>query len=243
MIGELNRRRYQTVALRRAYTATTALQPPEAAILERIAPDVRGVPILDLGVGGGRTTKYLLELSTDYIGVDYASEMVEECRRRYPGVRFDVVDARDLNRFRDEQFGLVVFAFNGIDCLGHAHRMQALREVRRVLRPSGWFVFSSHNRDCPPSGFTPPPLWPTRNPVRLAARAARWPVSLVRAAWNYRRLHPLESHEDDFEIRNDGAHDHSLLTYYVRRGDQLAQLRATGFTRPVATYALDGHEL
>lgn len=227
----------------RAYQSAVELQPPEEVILQRIADQVRDAPILDLGVGGGRTTASLLELSTDYIGADYSSEMIETARRCHAGVQFEVHDARDLGAFVDGQFGLVMSAFNGIDCLGHTHRLAALREIRRVLHPGGWFVFSSHNRDSPHDGFSPPQLWRTRNPVRLAARAARWPVSLARAAWHRRRLRPMEHTEDEFEIRNDGAHDHSLLTYYVRRRDQIAQLRSVGFAHPVATYALDGREL
>lgn len=73
--------------------------------------------ILDLGVGGGRTTPYLSSLSRNYVGVDYSQEMIRVCRKKFPGKRFIVLDASDLSSFEDSSFDAVVFSFNGLDYL------------------------------------------------------------------------------------------------------------------------------
>jgi ubiquinone/menaquinone biosynthesis C-methylase UbiE len=105
-----------------------------------------GMAILDLGVGGGRTTPYLSEIASHYVGLDYSAEMIEVCRAKFPDLQFVVADASDLSSFLDGSFDAVVFSFNG---LGHLSpdekRLQCLRECRRVLKPGGIFIFSSHN--------------------------------------------------------------------------------------------------
>jgi hypothetical protein len=68
--GAVNRDRYASKAMGRDYARSTSLQAPERVVLRRVAPDVRGGPILDLGVGAGRTTPYLRSLSDDYLGID-----------------------------------------------------------------------------------------------------------------------------------------------------------------------------
>src|SRR5437763_5901671 len=123
--------------------------PGEQAAVEHVAQEMGGRPVLDIGVGGGRTTELLLPISRDYIGVDYTPEMVQACRARHPGVRIEQMDARDLHAFTDGQFALVVFSFNGIDAVDMADRVQVLREVRRVLQPGGIFLFSTHNQSGP----------------------------------------------------------------------------------------------
>jgi ubiquinone/menaquinone biosynthesis C-methylase UbiE len=63
-----------------------------------------------------------------------------------------VGDACDLS-FKSNEFDAVVFSFNGIDCLyPYEKRIQALSEFRRILKPGGFFVFSSHN-NCIPRDF------------------------------------------------------------------------------------------
>ncbi len=47
---------------------------------------------------------------------------------------------RDLSVFANERFRLAVFAFNGIDYVGHADRLRILAELRRVQAPAGWLV-------------------------------------------------------------------------------------------------------
>ncbi len=105
-----------------------------------------GMAILDLGVGGGRTTPYLSQRASRYVGVDYSEEMVGRCREKFPQLEFFVADASDLSKLSDGSFDAIVFAFNGLDYVLPAEkRRQCLRECERVLRGCGVLVFSSHN--------------------------------------------------------------------------------------------------
>jgi SAM-dependent methyltransferase len=121
----------------RRYARQSHLQLPERAIFERIGPELSESRMLDLGVGGGRTTFEL-------------APMVAACRERFSelilnhDIQFQVVDARAMP-FADASFDIVLFSFNGIDLVGAEARATALAECRRVLRPGGHLVYSSHN--------------------------------------------------------------------------------------------------
>jgi len=105
-----------------------------------------GAALLDLGVGGGRTTPYLSSVASTYVGVDYSEEMVRVCRTKYPLLQFEVADASDLSAFASGSFDAIVFSFNGIDYLvPDEKRHQCLRECHRLLKPGGTLIFSSHN--------------------------------------------------------------------------------------------------
>jgi SAM-dependent methyltransferase len=135
--------RYRTPSVVSYYAAATQLQPAERELFNKhLQPNTS---ILDIGVGGGRTTPYLAELARHYVGIDYSEEMVRACRSRYPGERFELCDASDLTMFADETFDAVIFSFNGIDMLGPEERSRCFSEVARVLADNGKFIFSSHN--------------------------------------------------------------------------------------------------
>jgi len=105
-----------------------------------------GDAILDIGVGGGRTTGYLAPNAGRYVGLDYSQEMVVAAQAKYPELQFRCADASDLSFLADGSFDVAVFSFNGIDSIPtDADRSACLREVGRVLRAGGRFVFSSHN--------------------------------------------------------------------------------------------------
>jgi ubiquinone/menaquinone biosynthesis C-methylase UbiE len=106
----------------------------------------RGMAILDIGVGTGRTTPALARIASRYVGVDYSAAMVARCRQKFPDLTFIEMDATDMSALADGSFDAAVFSFNGIDCLPHAAaRVRCLRECARVLRPGGVFIVSSHN--------------------------------------------------------------------------------------------------
>ena len=105
-----------------------------------------GIAVLDLGVGGGRTTPYLSQPASRYAGVDYAFEMIRICRDKYPHLEFIESEASDLSAFGPGSFDAIVVAFNGLDCvIPNGKRVRCLEECNRVLKAGGVLIFSSHN--------------------------------------------------------------------------------------------------
>jgi SAM-dependent methyltransferase len=204
--------------------------PGERGALARIADEARDQPILDIGVGGGRTVPLLRAVSEDYTAIDYTEELVEVCRAKYPGVNVSFGDARDLSRFADRSFRLVVFSFNGIDAVNVADRAKILSEVRRVLRDDGVFFFSAHNSEGPGHGERLHlGVHRTRNPIKLAARFRHALARLPATLRNRRELSKLEVEGDGYAIANASAHDHGLLIHYISLDRQLQELRDAGF--------------
>jgi SAM-dependent methyltransferase len=219
--------------------------PGERAALESVRADATHQPILDLGVGAGRTVPLLLDISRDYVGLDYTPELVDACRLKHPGVQILSGDARDLSRFADGSFQLVVFSFNGIDAVNPADRIRILREARRVLRPNGALLFSSHNRNGPGYGEKLSyGVYKTRNPVKLAQRVLVALLHSGRTIRNYKRYSKLRYDGDGYSIRNASAHDHGILIHYISLESQLAQLEAIGFQPSPLVFAnSDGRRL
>ena len=142
------------------YSSLNYLTPCERLLFDKyLSP---GMTILDLGVGGGRTTPYLSSLASRYVGADYAPEMINACRKKFPNLEFENAGAAALSVFATSSFDAVVMAFNGMDSVvPDESRCQALREIRRVLKPKGVLIFSSHNV----RSIFVRPSW---NPQRLA---------------------------------------------------------------------------
>jgi SAM-dependent methyltransferase len=162
--AQANLRTYDTPQVAAHYAALEYLTPCERLLFETyIKP---GSAILDLGVGGGRTTRYLANRAGRYVGVDYAAAMVGACQAKFPGLEFVVADAADLSAFADSSFDVAIFAFNGIDyVLPEKSRRLCFGHVYRVLKPGGTLIFSTHNS----RAVLVPPRW-NGDRLRRAAR-------------------------------------------------------------------------
>jgi SAM-dependent methyltransferase len=186
---EKNRRMYEGHEAVSYWSEQTELMPVEQLVFGRHLR--RGMDVLDLGVGGGRTTPYLSELANKYVGLDYAEGMVEACRQRFPDLTFHHADAADLSPFGDSSFDAIVFSFGGIDYLTPpAKRERCLAECRRVLRPGGVLIISRHNPRAivrlpgrhgqagTPVGrlraLVAVPLWAVRRSIRMVPTRAFW---------------------------------------------------------------------
>jgi ubiquinone/menaquinone biosynthesis C-methylase UbiE len=108
--------------------------------------------ILDLGCGAGRTTFGLWRGGYRNIsGADLSAEMVRSARKTAEKARIPIgfveADARSLP-FGDKEFDSCVFSFNGLMQIpGRSDRVRAMKEVRRVLKPGGMFIFTTHDRE------------------------------------------------------------------------------------------------
>lgn len=164
-MNSANREVYNRPDVASYYAVLNYLTPCERFLFDLyIKP---GMAILDLGVGGGRTTPYLSQRGSRYVGADYASEMIRLCREKYPGLEFVESEASDLSAFASASFDAVVVAFNGLDyVIPDEKRIRCLVECNRVLKPAGVLLFSSHNPRCI---FVRPAL--NRQSIHAAAEA------------------------------------------------------------------------
>jgi SAM-dependent methyltransferase len=204
----------------------------EQAAFNRIAEEMRDQPILDLGVGAGRTIPLLRAISRHYAAIDYLPTMVDIARHKYPDVDIQVGDARDLSRFADASLALVVFSHAGIDAVDHCGREQIFQEASRVLKPHGVFWFSTLNKDGPELRRRPWQLqWPSSSQPVLTyllnlLRALKQSLNSTR---NYLRLERLKQAGEGWLIAPFSAHDYGLLVHYESLAHLREELAAAGF--------------
>ncbi len=98
----------------------------------------KGARVLDVACGPGYAAAAAAGRGARVIGVDFSSEMIEEARRRHPGVEFQEGDAEQL-LFAGGSFDAVVMNF-GMLHLGRPER--ALLEAHRVLQPGGRVAYT-----------------------------------------------------------------------------------------------------
>lgn len=106
----------------------------------------KGGNILVLGCGAGRTLTPLYESGLNITAIDIVPKMVEASKKRIVGLPINIIemDATDL-KFEDDSFDYVFFPFHGIDCI-YPDIYKCVKEVARVLKSDGVFIFNSHNR-------------------------------------------------------------------------------------------------
>ncbi len=235
-LDAINRRTWKTRTVLRQYRNLEGyIDPGERAATEYLAAECRGKPILDIGVGCGRTTSLLLPISSNYIGVDYTPELLEVAARKNPQVRYQFMDARDLRQFADASFYLVNFSFNAIDAVNYQDRLRILDEVHRVLQPGGLYLFSGHNATGPGASERVRTLLPrlSPNPLRLGWRIARFVAALPTIIRNRRRYRRLRLERDGYVVSNAAAHNFGLVLVYTTLTEQKRQLAVTGFKTEV----------
>lgn len=116
----------------------------ERPSLLSLLPDVAGKKVLDLGCGPGVYSGYLLNRGADVCAVDGSSEMVEIVKNKF-GSKLKCYIQNFEQGLPDEDdacYDLVISPLT----IHYINDLQRLfRDVRRVLKPCGHFVFSTHH--------------------------------------------------------------------------------------------------
>jgi SAM-dependent methyltransferase len=100
--------------------------------------------ILDFGCGCGRVTRRWADLNgTAVHGSDANERAVAWCRRNLPFARFETNGLAPPLAFGDESFDLV-YALSVLTHLPEELQLRWAGELRRVLRPGGLLLLSTH---------------------------------------------------------------------------------------------------
>ena len=108
--------------------------------------------ILDVGCGAGRTTFALKNMGFDNIaGLDVSNKLIafakKHARKNKINIPFVCADAQHTP-FGEENFDACIFSYNGLMCVPNSEiRYNIMKEVHRVLKPNGIFIFTTHDRD------------------------------------------------------------------------------------------------
>jgi len=121
-------------------------KPLDRQLLDRFAARVRGMgSACDLGCGPGQVARYLHERGVQVSGVDLSPVMVEHARRLNPGIEFRQGDMRALDIEDGTWDG--VAAFYSIIHIPRPKVIEALIEIKRVLRAGGLLLLACHIGD------------------------------------------------------------------------------------------------
>jgi len=213
------------------------LTAAESSCLSKYQLHIQSKDVLDIGVGAGRTARYLAPLARRYEAVDYSPVMVEYVRKAMPQISVRQADFRDLTVFAAGSFDFILATDNVIDALPHQDRLRALSEARRVLRPGGVLAFSSHNIRYK-KAFSGPQLKWSPNPVRFASNC----VGYLLSQWNHRHVAPLRTSTPEYALLNDPGHRYACLHYYAARSTVVSQLASAGL-RYIEAFGPSGQSL
>jgi ubiquinone/menaquinone biosynthesis C-methylase UbiE len=240
---EANLKYYQSIGVAEYYASSscgTALGQAEKVILHAIDNEFKNMPILEIGVGGGRLVPYLQALSKDYVGVDYSEKMIEVCRKRFENMTFLTCDATNMPMFKENQFSVVVFWGHGLDDVSAHSRLMILRECYRILKTNGILLFSSHNLDhekifkCSVlEGLTWKKWYSAADPLRL--KTFGWYLLKRLWGWISNKGYMICPY---YEI-NPYPRKVVLPTYWIKKETQEKQLWELGFSN-ISALAGDG---
>jgi 2-polyprenyl-6-hydroxyphenyl methylase/3-demethylubiquinone-9 3-methyltransferase len=154
-----------------------AMVPARFVHFDPIMGDWRGKRVLDLGCAGGFMTEALAARGAEAVGIDPSQGAVAAARAHAAGeglpIRYETGVGESLP-FPADSFDAVVC----VDVLEHVTSLDdVLAEVRRVLRPGGWFFFDTINRN-PLAAFVV--VTGAERILRLLPRGAHDPRKFIR---------------------------------------------------------------
>ncbi|HYS65984.1 MAG TPA: class I SAM-dependent methyltransferase [Paraburkholderia sp.] len=231
-LDRINRVAWNSSDAARVFTLDkTFSDPGERAAFEWLAPRCAGEPLLDIGIGTGRTIPLMTAISTDYTGIDYTPKLLEMAKSAYPERDLRQMDARDMSELPSGHFGLAGFSWNGIDCVDYGDRVKILEEMYRVVRPGGYLLFSSHNRGGPGYRENIWQLLPqfTFNPLKLGWRTLRSMRRFQLGTLNYVRHVRLNRDYGGYAVKTAAAHNFGIVIVYTTLREQRRQLAQIGF--------------
>jgi uncharacterized protein YceH (UPF0502 family) len=118
--------------------------PFESWLLRRVVELSDGAPVIEVGTGPGHVAAFLAAAGADATGLDITPSMIDEARRRHPGVDYQIGDLRRLMRPSTHDGWGAVLAWYSLIHLAESELAGAIGSLARPLRPDGWLVLALH---------------------------------------------------------------------------------------------------
>ncbi len=103
-----------------------------------------GYKVLDLGCGSGRLYQLFQDLSIKYIGVDQSKKQLQNAEKKYPAAKLIISEMRNLP-FADNEFNVIYCIATFHHLPSKESRLEALAEMKRVLKLGGRVIFTNWN--------------------------------------------------------------------------------------------------
>lgn len=215
---------YQNKKTINYYAKSEGLQLPEQEILKKIGNKLINANVLDIGVGGGRTTPYFANGVNSYLGIDFSEDFIIHCKKKYNSTfskaEFKTVDARSLEQMPSNSFDIILFSFNGIDNVTLDERNTIIKSIYKLLKPNGYFIFSSHNLNY--------------LPILSKYKIYKNPLATIKTAikhYNFLKKNKLAlQNKKNYTFIYDDTYDFGLQTCYVNANYQIKVLEESGFS-------------
>jgi len=152
-----------------------------------------GMSVLELGCGTGYFTRELACSGANIVAVDVSPDLLEiaKANSSAPNVRYEIQNAYELS-YPDAVFDSVV----GSSVLHHLEIQEAIREIYRVLKPSGTIYFTEPNMLNPQIAIQKNVPWVKRKLGDSPDETAffRWPLRRLLEQNGYRdvRIDPFD---------------------------------------------------
>jgi len=119
-------------------------KPFDRKMLDWLSEKVNGLgTICDLGCGVGQVAGYLHSRGASASGIDLSKEMIKQARRLNPDITFQQGNMLALTDVAEDSFGGIA-AFYSIIHIPRPSLVDALREMKRALRPGGRLLLTFH---------------------------------------------------------------------------------------------------
>jgi len=226
-----NQEAYNSTEVVKEYKEKTSLFKGEKALIENLKNSSARGKMLDIGVGTGRTTKYFSNFFDEYVGIDYAEEMVKVAKETFGNderLSFYHLDATNMEVFKDNEFDFILFSFNGLDFVSFEDRQKILKEIKRIGKPNAVFSYSTHNI------YNVPQLFSFNIP--------RNPFNIYKEFKRYKTINKLNEQvknliKKDYDFIFDGSVNFEAEFYYCNPKFELKLLSDIGF-KPFEYFSL-----
>jgi SAM-dependent methyltransferase len=206
------------------YYAREPLFPPEIQIFIKHKSEFTDKTVLDIGVGTGRTSKYLAPFCKRYVGIELNKDMLDLFSENLPQIELVQCDMREFYKLNKDKFDFVLGPYSAFDALNHVDRVKMFHNLHAMMQPNGMFAFATHNLNWKGVGSTPQ-LERAKDPVRLFKNM----LAHLKCVKNHNRMKPMQEHHETYAILNDISHEWLALLYYISREEQTKQLYEAGF--------------